>query len=426
MSLRIDFNIDNPDLAWAPGKMKISGTNPQGVNVDVYTRFVYATGDVIPETLIASNVAPAAAFSNTGLDVPVDGDDVVLSGVFTYYIILKSAGGSTVLQTISVTSGGPNPTGPNKATELSILKSLNTLEGSFTLTDQTAVSTASGVTATRDWTVTGPTVLAVPGGTFTSTTDSIKVFFNYTNVTYSVLYKLDIEYEFYTGDIDLFEYYQLSSDFEYPVKILSLCSTKTCLNTEINKFKATACRVGGFDKMSGADRARMLRLMLLLNQWELAEDCNDDASKQLVYDELVANFACCTTEDSDEIVRFTLPDGSNPVEVPWTAVVTAFTAGFLNGVPALRWRVTKDNELRILGRIQIPAGLVASSVNIVTSGFVTVSLASMPGSLLSAAIDVNGNTKGVFRLQTNGDLIFVPNATTTLEFIQVDISFPLS
>ncbi len=421
--MEILFNISNTDNADVPvGKMKISGTNSTGFACNVFVRFVYSTGDVIPLTQIATNIANAATFENVDLSIPVDSDGNILSGVFDYYIIFKKVSDGTTVQTVAITSGGPKSYAAFP-TEIATSESINLLDASFTLEDNTVVSSASGVANSRLWTITKPTILTTPGAVVTSTASSVKTHFTHLNAAFNVLLVVDtvITRE---GDIDMVEEYELTTQFDFTPRDPSLCPLKDCINSEIERFKTALCRAGGIDKMLAQDRNRMQSLLLLVEQHQLAIACLDYGLAQAIYDEIKAKFTCSQSTESSAITAYILPNGSTPTQTAWETISPILNS-FAQGSPALRWRVSGDNELRIIGKVQCPAGLTDLSSTIVASGFINVSIANMMTGMKFPAIDVNGNNKGYFSVDTSGDLLYSPITTSLLEFLYVNITLPL-
>ena len=421
--MEILFNIsnsDNPDVS--AGKMKISGTNSTGFTCNVYARFVYSTGDVIPETLIASSVANGADFENVSLSIPTDSEGDILNGVFDFYIILKKASDSTTVQTETVTAGGPTSY-PAYPTSIVTSESINLLDASFTLEDNTVTSNASGVANSRLWTITKPTILTTPGAVVTSSDASVKTHFTHLNAAFNILLVVDTVIT-RSGDIDLVEEYELTSQFDFTPKNPSLCPLSDCINSEIERFKDALCKAGGIDKMLASDRNRMQNLLLLIEQHQLAMTCLDYDRAQEIFDEIKAKFSCCQSTSSTQVSAYVLPDGSTPTQTAW-ATITPILNSFVQGTPALRWRVSGDNELRIIGKVQCPASLAGGSVTNVASGFINVSIDNMMTGMKFPAIDATGATKGFFQVESDGDLSYSPIAVSVLEFLYVNITLPL-
>jgi hypothetical protein len=113
----------------------------------------------------------------------------------------------------------------------------------------------------------------------------------------------------------------------------------------------------------------------------------------------------------------------------WALVGTAFQNSFTNAVPALRWRVDRNNNLQIVGKVQAPGGLVLATSYIITTGFVTVDLSTVLLGMVYPADKADGSAPlGTLRVNTSGDLTFTPGAGYSggAEFFYVDILTPLN
>lgn len=428
MSRSVRFNINSPNFSGI-GKFGIQGTNDEGVAADFYFSATLGGNTVIAETLFGSNVADGAAYSNYSFALAVDASTgLLMTGVYTVNIIAKQVGGATVLNTYTETFGF-NPYGSTRVQGLTITDSIDCINGQFTLTDATAYRTASDTTVTRSWTVTGPAVMGVGQPGVTGSDSYVTVAFAYVNVTYQAYLVSDISYVNASGgDITLTEVHQYTLDQNYFVDCdNNLCEIKQCLYDTLASLNAAACRLGGFDKLDGNDRAKWFKLQQYLAGWQVANECQDATSRQAYYLLLKELLDCGCAEDT-AVKPFSLPDGSSPVHTVWALVGTAFQNSFVNGVPALRWRVDRDDNLQIVGKIQAPGGLVVATPYIITTGFITADISTILAMIYPADKADGSAPLGTLRVNTSGDLIFTPGVGYSggAEFFYVDIITPLN
>lgn len=406
----VRFNINNPDYAGI-GKFGIEGTNDEGVAADFYFSATLDGIPVVAETKFADNVADTAAYSDYGFALAVDASTLaIMTGVYNVKIIAKTVGASTVLNTYSQ-SFGFNPYGSTRVQSLNLTDSIDCINGEFTFTDATAYRTASDTVVLRAWTVVEPTVMGSPGSTITGTASYVKVAFSYVNVTYQVRLVSSITYTNASGgDITITETHQYSVEQNYFVDCdNNLCEIKQCLYDTLSSLNTQACRLGGFDKLDGNNRAKWFSLQQYLAGWHVANECQDATSRQAYYLKLKELLDCECKEDVS-VRPFVPPDGTIQVQTAWATVATVFLNSFVNGPTPLRWRVDRDNRVHIVGYITIPNALsVGVSVD-VTTGFIPASLLSGMTAINSPVFDTGGNPIGALRLETDSDLAFIPGS----------------
>lgn len=424
----INLNINDPDLAGI-GKFGISGSNNEGQAADFYFSATLNGNVIYAETVFASAIADTDPYSDySTFDLATDASNGnFMSGEYVVNIIAKQAGGSTVLNTYTETFNFAPYNATSRVQSLNLTNSIDCVQGFFTIIDSTTYPT-TGITQTRAWTITPPTIMGSTGAIINGTSDFVKIFFTHTNVVYQVAFETSLSYEIASGgDIDITETHELSSNFNYTVDCdNNLGEISQCVYNELNRLKGESCRLGGFDKLNSSDRAKWECLIHELTGWHIA-DATLDADSKATYYQNIVNLLGCECETDDEVKPFILPDGSSQVQTAWEEVVTVFLNSFLNGPKPLRWRVTKDNELRIFGEIQIPSGLSAGVPVVVTTGFVSASLLTDMIELESPCHSVAGMTLGSLRLdKASTDLEFTPNANySAIEFMYVNLLLPL-
>ena len=427
MAQSLNFNVSNPDLP-GMGKIGVSGTNTTGFTAYFRIQVLIGATEVVPLTTIATGIANNASYSNYDVAIPTDASTGrYMSGVYTVNIKAYKTADNTLLDTYTETFGF-GPYADTRTGTLSLAKATNGTEGYFTITDETLYRDASDTTVQKSWTVTEPTVMAVPGGTITGTDDFIKVYFNYVNVPYQIEFKVNISYAISDDVITVTESHQLSSNFTYFIDTQNnLCEVKQCLYDTLASLEAQSCQLGGFDKLSASDRQKWFALQQYLAGWQVADDCNDVDSRQAYFLKIKALLKCECAENTD-VAPFILPDGSQQVQTAWVEITTSFLNSFVNyGALPLRWRVDRDNRLHITGRMQVPNGLTAGVASIVTTGWIAPArVADVMPIIKCEVFDVTGDPIGAIRVDTNTDLTFTPNSQYTgVEFVNVNVLIPL-
>ena len=425
MAQALNFNVSNPDLPGL-GKLGLSGTNTTGFTAYFKVRVLIQSTEVVPATTIATGITNGSPYSNYAIPIPTDAStERYMSGVYTVEIKAYKTAGDTLLNTYTETFGF-GPYADTRTSELSLAKSTNGTEGYFTITDETTYRDANDTTVQKYWTVTEPTVMAVPGGTITGTDNFIKVYFNYVNVAYQIYLKVNISYNVSDDVITVTESHQLTSNFTYFIDVQNnLCEVKQCLYDTLASLEAQSCQLGGFDKLSASDRQKWFALQQYLAGWQVADGCNDVDSRQAYFLKIKALLKCECEENTD-VAPFILPDGSQQVQTNWVEVTTSFLNSFVNyGLLPLRWRIDRDNRLHLTGRIQVPNGLVGQTT--ITTGWIPSDrVASVMPIIKYEVFDVNGDPIGAIRVDTDTDLTFTPNsAYTGVEFVNINVLIPL-
>lgn len=422
----LNFNVSNPDLS-GMGKLGFSGTNEDGDTCTYKVRVLIQSVEVIPETVIATGIAPyGTPYSNYDIPIPTDASTGrYMSGVYTVEIKAYKTADDTLLNTYTTTFGFA-PYADTRTDALSLVKATNGTEGYFTITDETLYRDADDTTVQKYWTVTEPTVMAVPGGTITGTDDFIKVYFNYVNVTYQILFKVNISYAISDGVITVTESHQLTSNFTYFIDVQNnLCEVKQCLYDTLASLEAQSCQLGGFDKLSASDRQKWFALQQYLAGWQVADDCNDVDSRQAYFLRIKALLKCECEENTD-VAPFILPDGSQQVQTAWAEIVTSYLSSFVKASPSLRWRVDKDNRLELVGKLQVPNGLSIGTSYNVTTGWVPTSRLTNVLAQRNPCFGSDGAVIGMLSLESDSDLVFTPGADYTgVEFVYVHCFWPL-
>lgn len=427
MAQSVRFNVSNPDLPGV-GKFGVEGTNTTGFTAYFRMQVLIQSTEVVPLTTIATGIANAASYTNYDIAIPTDASTgLLMSGVYTIVIKAYKTADSTLLATYTETFGF-GPYVDTRTSALSLTKSINGTEGYFTVTDETVYREASDTTVQKYWTVTEPTVMGVPGGTIEGTSDFVKVYFSYVNVTYQIYFKADISYAVSDNEITITETHQLSSDFSYFIDAQNnLCEVKQCVYDTLASLEAQSCQLGGFNKLGASDQQKWYALQQYLAGWQVADACGDTDSRQAYYLKIKALLKC-ECEESTDVAPFILPDGSEQVQTSWVEITTSFINSFVNvGSLPLRWRIDKDNRLHITGRIQVPNSLVAGTAYVMTTGWIpTDRVANVMGIIKYAVFDVTGDPIGAIRVDTNTDLTFTPNSSYTgVEFVNVNVLIPL-
>jgi len=394
--------------------MRVYGTNAVAA-ADVYIRFVYSNEDIIPETLIQSNVATGSPFSYVA-PFPKDSSGNPLAGGIGYifHIIFKATGTSTVLSDVQLAAGGPTSyqAGPSSiVTDISV----NLINGSFTVTDKTVLPVTSAAAYTRLWTITAPPNGPIPGATTTSSDVSFTKSFTQFNAPFSINCKIDTVIT-RTGTITLIEEYEIQKSFVFTPKSMSLVPFKTCLKAEFARFKKLLCV--GFDRMPMAERTKLIRLLTLLVERDTAVEMLDYDWALSILPEIKA-IQCCSSADDSVVSNFSLPDGSDPVATAW-ANVGSYVNGFTAGSPALKYRVTLDNELRVFGKLAIPNGLSDGSDTLISTTVLPSS--SFPNKV--PLIDANGAPAG-YIYESAGLIYYSPIGTSVAGQLHVNFSVPL-
>lgn len=413
--MEILFNISRTVAPTVPiGSMRVSGANP-GVAADVYIRFWYNGSYVVPETLIASNVAPAGSFSYIAA-FPKGADGKPLSGVFVYDIIFKTPGTGTVLSTTTLTSGGPTSY-PSFPTKLSSSIKVDLINGFFTVTDDTVLPLGAGTNHTRTWTITAPPYGVTPGAVSTGSDQSIAVSFNQFNAAFSVSHRV-LTIITRLGTIDLVEEYELASAMSFTPRATSLAPYKDCIKNELARLKKLLCN--GFDRLPSADKTKLMRMLVLLAEHDVSTDVLDYDWALSIFPEIKKLTPCCA-EVTESATDFSLPNGADPVATVW-ANFTGFVNSFSNGIDPLRWRVDSNNELRVFGRLSIPNGLLDISDTVVST-----TILPKPLSIHKVAVfDANGSSIGyVFVSATTGELTFSSIGVSSNQQIYVNYRVPL-
>ena len=425
MAQSVRFNVSNPDLPGV-GKFGVEGTNTTGVNAYFRMQVLIQSTEVVPLTTIATGIANAASYTNYNIAIPTDASTgLLMSGVYTIIIKAYATSGDALLATYTETFGF-GPYADTRTDKLALKRYTNGAEGYFTVTDETVYREASDTTVQKTWTVTEPTVMGVPGGTITGSSDFIKVFFSYVNVSYQVYFKSSISYELSDNEITITEAHQLSSDSSYFIDVQNnLCEVKQCLYDTLAGLEAQSCKLGGFNKLSAADQQKWFALQQYHLGWQIADSCNDFDSRQAYYLKIKALLKC-ECEENTGVAPFILPDGSEQVQTSWVEITTAFINDFVNvATLPLRWRIDRDNRLHLTGRIQVPNGLVGSTI--VTTGWIPTSkVANVMPIIKYEVFDVAGDPIGAIRVDTNSDLTFTPNNQYTgVEFVNINVLIPL-
>lgn len=423
----IRLNISNPDL---PGLLKfgLECTNAEGVAADFYLSVTVNGTSVVAETKVADNVANGAAWTNYLIALPLDSSTgLVMSGSYVTTIKAKVVGGSTVLHTYSETFG-VLPYSGFVTTELSFNESIDCLNGSFTITDETPF-TESGILpgVTRYWTVTEPSVLGSGVSQTTGSNTFVKVFFNWVNVSYSIYYRADFSYTIADTVITVTQSHQLTRDWAYFVDCdNNLCEIKQCLYDTFASLSTAACRLGGFDEMNANDRAKWFNIQHYLAGWQVANECQDAVSRQAYYLKLKALLNCECAEDTD-VRAFVLPDGSEQVQTSWVQLPVLSAPGFTHTSTPLRWRIDKDNNLNLVGRMLIPNGLTPTDFFAITTGVVPTSrLANVLSSQKYPLYGAGGSVPLMMTFSTNSDIVVhVTNEYIGTESVYVNITTPL-
>lgn len=427
MAQTVGLNVSNPELPGL-GKFGIVGTNTNLFQANFTFEVIVDSVIVVAETNIATGVNPAAAYSHYLISIPVEASTgKLLPGVYTINIRAYKTSDSSLLAIYTETFGF-NPYGSTRTSSLKIKKETNGTEGFFTLTDESVYRTASDTTVTRSWSVAGPTVAGVPSPTTTGSSTFIKRYFEYVNVTYQVLFKANISYVIANANITVAEAHQLKSDFSYFIDTQNnLCEVKQCLYDTLAGFDASACRLGGFNKLSAADQQKWLALQQYHLGWQVANDCGDTDNRQAFFLK-IKKLLKCECPESTDVTAFVLPDGSEQVQTAWEIITTVFIPSFVNfsGLP-LRWRIDRDNRLHLIGRIQVPNGLVVSTEYVVTTGWIpTAKVASILPFIKYEVFDVAGKPIGALRVDANSDLLFTPNNQYVgVEFVNINVLIPL-
>lgn len=413
--MEILFNISRTVAPTVPiGSMRVSGANP-GVAADVYIRFWYNGSYVVPETLIASNVAPAGSFSYIAA-FPKGADGKPLSGVFVYDIIFKTPGTGTVLSTTTLTSGGPTSY-PSFPTKLYSSIKVDLVNGFFTVTDDTVLATNSSTSHTRAWTITAPPYSINPGAVSTGSAQSISVSFDQFNATFSINHRVTTIIT-RLGTIDLVEEYELSSATSFTPRATSLAPYKDCIKNELARLKKLLCN--GFDRLPSADKTKLMRMLVLLAEHDVSTDVLDYDWALSIFPEIKKLTPCCA-EVTESATDFSLPNGDVPVATAW-ANFAGFVNSFANGLDPLRWRVDSNNELRVFGRLFIPTGLLDVSDTVVSTDILPKPLAihKVP------VFDANGSSVGyIFVNTTTGELTFSSIGVSSNQQIYLNYRIPL-
>lgn len=428
MANAIRLNISNPNL---PGLLKfgLECTNEEGVAADFYLAVTVNGTSVVAETKVADNVANSAAWTNYLIALPLDSSTgLVLSGSYGFTIKAKQVGTSTVISTYTETCG-VLPYSGFVTTALSLTESIDCVNGSFTVTDETPFTESSilpGVT--RYWTITEPSVLGSGTSQITGSNSFVKVFFNWVNVSYSIYLRVDFSYDIASGgDITVTQAHQLTKDYAYFVDCdNNLCEIKQCLYDTLASLSTAACRLGGFDKMNASDRAKWFDLQHYLAGWQVANECMDAVSRQAYYLKLKSLLNCECDEDTD-VRAFILPDGSEQVQTAWSQVPVLSAPGFTHTATPLRWRIDKDNNLQIIGRMLIPNGLTPSDFfTIVTGVFPSARIANILSTQKHPLYGASGNVPLMMTFSTNTDIVVhVTNEYIGTESVYVNIITPL-
>ena len=427
MAQAIRFNVSNPDLSGV-GKFGVEGTNTTGFTAYYKLQVLIQSTEVVPDTVIATGIAAAAAYTNYDIAIPTDASTgLLMSGVYTIVIKAYKTLDDSLLDTYTETFGF-GPYADTRTSSLSLTRAINSIEGFFTVTDETVYRDASDTTVTKAWTITPPTIMGVPGSAITGSADFVKVFFNYINVSYQIYFKASISYALSSDEITITETHQLSSDSAFFIDTQNnLCEVKQCLYDTLAGFEAQSCQLGGFNKLSAADQQKWYALQQYLLGWQVADSCGDSDSRQAYFLKIKALLKC-ECEENTEVAPFILPDGSEQVQTAWVEITTSFINSFVNYSPLpLRWRIDKDNRLHITGRIQVPNALTAGVSSIVTTGWIPSDrVANVMPVIKYEVFDVTGDPIGAIRVDTNTDLTFTPNSQYTgAEFVNVNILIPL-
>lgn len=423
----VRFNISDAGLPGI-GKIGVEGTNDEAVAADIYLSVSIGGTTVFAETLIAGGVAAAAPYTSYVADIPEDtSTGLYMTGVYTVNIIAKAAGASTVLATHTGTFGFDPYT--NRPAGVSITNSIDCNEGSFVLKDETVYAGTGFQSVDREWTVTPGSYQGVPVGPSVSGNDDfVKVFFTYVNITYAFSFEADVTYQlFNAAAMTVSETHTFSESSEYKVECGNdLAGIKQCVYDTLASIEGSACRVGGFDKLPSGVKEKWLKLQQYMAGWQFAESINDWDSRRAFYLK-VASLLKCECEVDDTVRAFVLPDGSQSVETAWQTVATVFQNSFLNAPNALKWKVDKNNFLRIRGKIQVPAGLAANNPHTITTGFVPASLLSdVSYENRAIAFDAAGVAHGTVTLEPDTDLVFrTGTSPSTLTFVYIDMNIPL-
>ena len=425
MAQSLNFNVSNPDLP-GMGKIGVSGTNTTGFTAYFRIQVLIGATEVVPLTTIATGIANNASYSNYDVAIPTDASTGrYMSGVYTVNIKAYKTADNTLLDTYTETFGF-GPYADTRTGTLSLAKATNGTEGYFTITDETLYRDASDTTVQKSWTVTEPTVMAVPGGTITGTDDFIKVYFNYVNVPYQIEFKVNISYAISDDVITVTESHQLSSNFTYFIDTQNnLCEVKQCLYDTLASLEAQSCQLGGFDKLSASDRQKWFALQQYLAGWQVADDCNDVDSRQAYFLKIKALLKCECAENTD-VAPFILPDGSQQVQTAWAEIVTSYLNSFVKASPSLRWRVDRDNRLELVGKFQVPNGLSIGTSYNVTTGWVPTSRLTNVLAQRNPCFGSDGAVIGMLSLESDSDLVFTPGADYTgVEFVYTHCFWPL-
>ena len=425
MAQSLNFNVSNPDLP-GMGKIGVSGTNTTGFTAYFRIQVLIGATEVVPLTTIATGIANNASYSNYDVAIPTDASTGrYMSGVYTVNIKAYKTADNTLLDTYTETFGF-GPYADTRTGTLSLAKATNGTEGYFTITDETLYRDASDTTVQKSWTVTEPTVMAVPGGTITGTDDFIKVYFNYVNVPYQIEFKVNISYAISDDVITVTESHQLSSNFTYFIDTQNnLCEVKQCLYDTLASLEAQSCQLGGFDKLSASDRQKWFALQQYLAGWQVADDCNDVDSRQAYFLKIKALLKCECAENTD-VAPFILPDGSQQVQTAWAEIVTSYLNFFVKASPSLRWRVDRDNRLELVGKFQVPNGLSIGTSYNVTTGWVPTSRLTNVLAQRNPCFGSDGAVIGMLSLESDSDLVFTPGADYTgVEFVYTHCFWPL-
>lgn len=427
MAQAVRFNVSNPDLAGL-GKFGIEGTNATGFTAYFRMQVLIGATEVVAETTIATGIANAASYTNYLIAIPTDpSTGLLMSGVYTINIKAYKTSDNSLITTYTETFGF-GPYAATRTPSLVLTRAINSIEGFFTVTDETLYREASDTTVQKYWTITPPTVMGVPGSATTGTSDFVKVFFNYINVSYQIYFKANISYEVSDSVITITETHQLSSDSAFFIDTQNnLCEVKQCLYETLASLDALSCQLGGFNKLSAADQQKWYALQQYLLGWQVADSCGDSDNRQAFFLK-IKSLLKCECEETTEVAPFILPDGSEQVQTAWVEVTTSFINSFVNvGALPLRWRIDRDDRLHITGRIQVPNGLTAGTAYVMTTGWIpTGRIADVMSLIKYEVFDVQGDPIGAIRVDTNSDLTFTPNAQYTgVEFVNVNVLIPL-